>query len=184
MVSIPTLWLPILLSAVAVFVASSVMHMVLGYHKHDVRKLSNEDDTLKAFRALGFEPGDYAVPCAESARELKDPEYIDKVTRGPVVFMTVCQGGPSMGLSLMLWFGYALAVGVFAAYVTGRALGPGASYLPVFRFAGTTAFLAYSFALLQHSIWYQRSWATTARSMADGLVYAALTAGFFGWLWP
>jgi hypothetical protein len=54
----------------------------------------------------------------------------------------------------------------------------------VFRFAGATAFLGYSMALVQHSIWYKRNWTTTLRSMFDGLIFACLTAGTFGWLWP
>lgn len=39
-------------------------------------------------------------------------------------------------------------------------------------------------ALLQNSIWYKRKWSSTLKSMADGLVYALVTAGTFGWLWP
>ena len=43
MVSISALWLPILLSAVIVFVASSIIHMVLPVHRGDYRKLPEED---------------------------------------------------------------------------------------------------------------------------------------------
>ena len=75
-------------------------------------------------------------------------------------------------------------VGVFAAYVAGRALGPGATYLDVFRFAGTTAFAGYGLALLQGSIWWGRKWSTTFKSMVDALIYASLTAGTMGWRWP
>ena len=35
MVGLAALWLPILLSAVIVFVASSLIHMVSGWHKSD-----------------------------------------------------------------------------------------------------------------------------------------------------
>jgi len=45
-------------------------------------------------------------------------------------------------------------------------------------------FGGYALALLQNSIWYKRAWNFTLKSMADGLVYALLTAGTFGWLWP
>jgi Flp pilus assembly protein TadB len=185
MVSIPSLWLPILLAAVIVFVASSLIHMVLGYHKNDVRKLANEEAVSDAFRALGIPPGDYALPCASSTHDLKDPAFQARLAKGPIVFMTVAPGGSAgMGPALAMWFVYCLVVGVFAAYIAGRALGPGAHYLAVFRFAGATAFLGYSLALVQHSIWYKRSWATTARSVFDGLIFACLTAGTFGWLWP
>ena len=89
-----------------------------------------------------------------------------------------------MGLSLFLWFLYALVVSVIAAYVAGGTLAAGTGFLPVFRFAGCVAFTGYSIALLQHSIWYQRSWWTTAKSMFDGLLYGLITAALFGWLWP
>jgi hypothetical protein len=89
-----------------------------------------------------------------------------------------------MGSNLVNWFFYAVVVGVFAAYVASRAAPAGAPYLQVFRFVGTTAFVGYSLALWQFSIWYRRDWSTTLRSTVDGLVYALLTAGMFGWLWP
>lgn len=185
MVPILSLWLPILVSAVLVFVASSLIHMVLGYHKGDVKRLSNENEAMEALRTLKIAPGDYALPCAQSMADMKSPAFVEKMTKGPIVYMTVVAGGPpSMGASLSLWFVYSLVVGVFAAYIAGRALTPESHYLAVFRFAGATSFVGYSLALLQHSIWYKRSWRTTFVSMFDGLVYALLTAGTFGWLWP
>ena len=184
MVPVMSLWLPILLSAVFVFVASSVIHMMLPYHRNDFRKVPKEDETLAAFRKLAIPPGDYGVPCAGSIAGMKDPQFQEKMKAGPIVYMTVLPGGGGMGLSLALWFVYAVVVGIFAAYITGRAVGPGTEYLHVFRFAGCTAFLGYSLALVQHSIWYKRNWGTTLKSMFDGLVYGLLTAGVFGWLWP
>jgi len=184
MVPVMSLWLPILLAAVIVFVTSSVIHMMLGYHHNDYRKLPKEDEALAAFRALAIPPGDYAMPCAGSMAGMNDPAYVEKMKQGPIVYMTVLPGGTGMGLSMVLWFLYAVVVGIFAAYIAGRALAPGAPYLHVFRFAGCTAFVGYSLALLQHSIWYKRNWATTLKSMFDGLVYGLLTAGVFGWLWP
>ena len=185
MVPVLSLAIPVVLSAVIVFVASSVMHMLLRYHSTDLAKLHNEDAVMNALRPLHLLPGDYVAPFAGSAEAMKDPEYLDKMRKGPVFFMTVVKSGPpAMGASLAMWFVYILVVGVFAGYVSGRALGPGASYLEVFRFVGTTAFMGYSLALLQNSIWWKRNWAMTAKSMADGLVYALLTAGTFGWLWP
>jgi hypothetical protein len=185
MVPITALWLPILVSAVFVFLASSVIHMVLGYHKNDMRKLANEDDVQKALRALNIAPGDYAVPCAASMKDMKNPAFLEKMNKGPLVFMTVSPGGPpSMGLALSLWFLYSILVSVFAAYIAGRALTAESHYLAVFRFAGATAFTGYGLALLQNSIWYKRNWGTTLLSVFDGLLYALLTAGTFGWLWP
>jgi hypothetical protein len=184
-VPITSLLLPILVAAVLVFVASSIIHMLLPIHKNDWRAMPAEDRAQAALRTLELSPGDYALPYAGSAAMMKDPAFLEKMTKGPVVIMTVVPPGPpAMGARLALWFGYSVLVGIFAAYVAGRALEPGAHYLSVFRFAGTTAFAAYSLALLQNSIWFNRNWAATLRSMGDGLVYALLTAGTFGWLWP
>ncbi len=185
MVPVSSLWLPILLSAVIVFVASSIIHMVLRYHRTDFRKAPAEDELMEALRKIGVAPGEYMIPCAGSPEGMKDPAFVEKMKRGPVAFITVIESGPpSMGKSLALWFLYCVAVGFFAAYLSGRALAPGSHYLSVFRFAGCTAFVGYTLALWQNSIWYKRAWTTTLKSTIDGLVYAALTAGTFGWLWP
>ena len=77
-----------------------------------------------------------------------------------------------------------MVVGIFAAYIAGRALGPGAEYTSVFRFAGCTAFVGYSLAHIPRSIWYSQPWSTTFKNVFDGLIYGLLTAGAFGWLWP
>lgn len=183
MVPILSLWAPILVAAVLVFVASSILHMVLPYHRSDFRKVDGEDALMESMRKLGIAPGNYMMPHASSPADMKDPVFIEKKKRGPVAVLTVMRD-PSMGASLAQWFVYCVVVGVFAAYVAGRALGPGAEYLAVFRFAGVTAFVAYGLALWQHSIWYKIAWSTTIKSNFDSLIYALLTGGAFGWLWP
>ena len=185
MVGLSALWLPILLSSVLVFVLSSVIHTVLPWHKSDYPKLPNEDRVMDALRPLAIPPGDYMMPRPSSRQEMRSPQFVEKFKRGPVVMFTVFPGGSmSMGKNLVMWFLYSVVVGLFAAYVAGRALPAGAAYLQVFRFAGVTAFVAYSVALWQMSIWYHRSWVTTIKATVDGLIYALLTAGTFGWLWP
>jgi hypothetical protein len=185
MVHIMSLWLPIVVSAVVVFFASFLIHMVLGYHRADYKKLADENGVMDALRKFNIAPGDYLTPCAGSAKEMKDPAFQEKWSKGPVFIMTIMKPGPpSMGGQLGQWFLYCLLVGVFSAYLAGRALPAGAPYLAAFRFAGTAAFLSYAMALPPYSIWYKRSWATTLRGMFDGLVYGCLTGGVFGWLWP
>ncbi len=185
MVGLSALWLPILLSSVLVFVLSSVIHTVLPWHKSDYPKLPNEDRVMDALRPLAIPPGDYMMPRPSSRQEMRTPQFVEKFKRGPVVMLTVFPGGSmSMGKNLVMWFLYSVVVGCFAAYLAGRALPAGAAYLQVFRFAGVTAFVAYSVALWQMSIWYHRSWLTTIKATVDGLIYALLTAGTFGWLWP
>jgi hypothetical protein len=187
MVPLTSLVAPLILSAVLVFVASSIIHMVLPYHRNDVKRipLDKETELLETLRRLNIAPGDYAAPHAGSMAGMKDPAFVAKMTKGPLVFMTLSPGAaPSMGKNLALWFLYIIVVNFFAAYVSGRALAVGSPYPAVFRFMGATAFMGYAMALPQHSIWYRRSWVTTAKSVFDGLVYASLTAGVFGWLWP
>jgi hypothetical protein len=185
MVSLTLLWLPILLSAVIVFVVSSIIHMILPFHRNDFRKIPEEDKVMEALRPFHIPPGDYAMPCAGNLKEMQAPGFIDKMTKGPVGFLTVIPSGPpTMGRSLVLWFVYCIVVGIFAAYIASRALQPGDRYLSVFRFVGCTAFIGYAVALWQNTIWYRRNWRSTLKSTLDGLVYALLTAGTFGWLWP
>lgn len=179
------LWLPMLLSSVIVFIASSLIHMLSPWHKHDYPKLENEDKILGVLRPLAIPPGDYLMPFASSAAETRSREFIEKRKAGPILVMTVLRSEDvSMGKSLVFWFIYSLVVGLFAAYIAGRALPPGASYLQVFRFVGATAFIGYSLALWQMTIWYGRSWRASLKSTVDGLIYGLLTAGTFGWLWP
>ena len=185
MVHLMSLWLPIVLSAVFVFAASSIIHMFLGYHANEWKRLPDEDRAMSALRPLNIPPGEYIMPRAASHKAMQEPAFVEKLKQGPVAFMTVMPSAvPSMGRSLAGWFGYCLVVGVFAGYVAGRALPPGAHYPQVFRFAGCTAFAGYALALWQNSIWYKRALSTTLKANLDGLIYAGLTAGTFGWLWP
>ena len=185
MVGLDALYLPILLSAVIVFVVSSVVHMALPWHKADYAKAADEEKLMDALRPLGLPPGDYMVPRPDSMEQMKSAEFHEKLKKGPVLMMTVFPSGAfAMGKQLVLWFIYSLVVGIFAGYVAGRALGPGTPYLRVFQLVGTTAFIGYCMALWQLSIWYRRAWGTTIRYTVDGLIYALLTAGTFGWLWP
>jgi hypothetical protein len=185
MTELTALWLPILLSAIIVFVTSSIIHMVLPWHKSDYPKMPNEDKFADAVRPLAIPPGDYMVPRPASRDDMRSAEFAEKMKKGPVMMITVMRSGPiSMGRNLSQWFVFCVIVSVFAAYVAGRALPHGAQYLSVFRFAGVAAFLSYSVALWPMSIWYQRAWSITIKSTIDGLIYALLTAGTFGWLWP
>jgi hypothetical protein len=185
MTGLSALWLPILLSSVIVFVVSSILHSVLPWHKSDYQRVPEEDKVMDALRPLAIPPGDYILPRPLKRDDMRSPEFQDKMKKGPIMVLTVMPKGPmSMGRSLGLWFVYTAAVSFFAAYVAGRAVPAGAPYLHVFRFAGATAFIGYSVALWQMSIWYRRKWSTTIKATIDGLIYALLTAGTFGWLWP
>ena len=185
MTELYALWLPILVSSVLVFVVSSVIHMASPWHKNDYRRVPKEDQVIDALRPLEIPPGDYMVPRPSSMQEMRSPEFMEKIKRGPVLMLTVMPNAPTpMGRNLINWFLYLVVVGLFAAYIAGRALPPVSLYLRVFQLVGASAFIGYSLALWQMSIWYRRNWGTTLRATIDGLIYALLTAGVFGWLWP
>jgi hypothetical protein len=185
MVSLASLWLPIVLGAVFVFVVSSVIHMLLGYHWNDYVQVPRQDEVQAALRSLNIPPGDYMLPKPGSPKDLKTPEFQDKWNKGPKAVMTVFPPGPpTMGKQMIQWFVYCLVVAVFAAYVASRTLAPGTDYLQVFRVTGTVAFAGYGLALLQGSIWWGRNWSATLKSVADALAYGLVTGGAFGWLWP
>ena len=185
MVSLAALWLPILVAAVLVFIASSLIHMVLGYHAADYGRLPAEDKVMDALRPFNLAPGDYVTPCPTSPASMRDPEFLARRKRGPVFMMTVFPAGDiQMGGQLAQWFVFALVVGLFAGYVASRALPAGAPYMEVFQITSTVAFVGYGLALWEISIWYRRQWGTTLRSNIDALIYALLTGGAFGWLWP
>ncbi len=186
MVPVLALWLPILVAAVLVFAGSSIIHMFLGYHASDFGKMDAEDEAMDALRPANLAPGDYFMPYADSPDAMNSEAYRKKLERGPAAFLTVVDPNAlkSMGKSFVLWFAYCVLIGVVVAYATGRTLGPDAEYLEVFRFSGTVAFCCYALALPHRSIWYHQKWSTTLKSMFDGLIYACLTGGAFGWLWP
>ena len=186
MISTLSLWLPVLLSAVLVFVASSVIHMVFNWHKNDLQGVPDEDGVMDALRPFDLQPGSYLIPRPESTEEMKSEEFQAKARRGPCAFITVLSKGDSssMGKQLGQWFVYCVVVGLFAAFVASLALGPGAEYMAVFQIVSVAAFMGYALGHPQDAIWMSAGWAATARSMVDGLIYALLTGGAFGWLWP
>jgi hypothetical protein len=185
MVPLTELWLPILLSAVLVFAASSVIHMALQYHKKDYVKLPGEEQLLAAMRAQNLAPGHYIFPCAGSLKEMGTPEMLAKLQQGPVGSMIVRPSGPiSMGTSLVQWFLLSLAISVLVAYAAGLGLAPGTEPMLVFRLASAVALLGYAVTYVTDSIWKGLSWGVTAKFLLDGLVYALCTGGAFAWLWP
>jgi len=178
------LWLPILLSAVIVFIASSIMHMVLPYHKSDYRQLPDEDKLLPSLRAAGLQRGLYIFPhCTH--KEMNSPATQEKYKQGPVGMLTIFTSGPpAMPKFLAMWFVYCLIISIFVANLTAYTVVSVAPYRQVFRVAGIAAFLAYGLANLSNGIWKGQPWGNVIKEVVDGLVYALLTAGTFGWLWP
>jgi len=185
MVPLMSLWLPILLSAVFVFIVSSIIHMMLPYHKSDYRQLPDEEKVLDSLRAASVTRGPVYFFPWHTMKDMNSPEVQEKFKRGPVGILTIRPSGvPQMGKFLGQWFVYCIVISFFVAYLTSRTRTPGAEYLEVFRVAGTAAFLAYGGAQAQQSIWGGQTWVVTTKHVIDSLIYGVVTAATFGWLWP
>lgn len=185
MVSLTSLWLPIVLSAVIVFLASFVVHMVLPHHRSDFRKLPAEADVMEALRRFNLPQGDYMVPKPDSMADMRSKEYQEKLNRGPVFMATIYRNGMrGMSTQMAQWFVFCLVVSLFAGYMASRALETGAPYLRVSQIASTTAFLGYVLARWSEVVWFKRSTSAAIKMTLDGIFYGLLTGGVFGWLWP
>lgn len=185
MVPLASLWLPILVSAVLVFLASWIVHMFLPYHRSDYDKLPQEDAVLDTLRSLKVPTGQYLAPFANTPAQMQQPDYVEKRKRGPALFMTLTTSGETgMGKSLLQWFIYVLIISLLTACLAQLALAAGAPYPDVFKFAGLAAFMAYAVGHPHQSVWYRQKWSVTVKYLLDGLIYSLLTAGVFGWLWP
>ena len=184
MTPLSALWLPIVVSAVIIFFASFIMHMLLPYHRGDYKQLPDEDKALAALRATGLKRGLYVFPFG-THKEMKSPAMIDKYKQGPVGMMiTFPNGTPFLPKFLGLWFGYCLLIGFFVAYLAGHTVAPGTYYLAVFRIVGTAAFLSFGLGPLANVIWKGYPWSFVLKEVVDGLIFALLMVGTFGWLWP
>ena len=185
MVPLMQLWQPIVLSAFVVFIASSVIHMVLKWHAGDYRGLSNEDDVRAVIRKGNPIPGQYILPYCPDMKEMASPAMQQKYNEGPVGVIRVMKNRmPNMGSSLSVWFGFNLLVSLFAAYIASRTLGSGAGYMTVFRVTSAVGFAGYVLGGYQEAIWMGKSWGAAFKDTVDGLIYALLMGGCFGWLWP
>ncbi len=185
MVSILTLWIPILVAAVIVFIVSSAIHSLLTYHHADFKKLPAETSVMDDLRKHNIPEGEYYFPRAATSEEMKLEAYKTNLEKGPSGFLTILKNAkPSMAPMLIQWFVYCIIINIFSAYIAGRMLSPDAHYLEVFRLVGTVSFMGYALGMWQDSIWFSRSWTVTLKYTFDGLIFALLTAGTFGWLWP
>ena len=185
MVSLAELWMPIIASTVAVFVVSSLVHMVLKGHAADYNCLPNEDQVRDALRKGNLAPGFYPLPYCKGMKDMDSPEMVKKFTEGPVGYVVIRpSGSPGMGKFLGAWFLYCALVSFFLAYLAAHTIARGTAYLEVFRVVGTAAFLVYGLSQLLDAIWKGQRLSATFKYIVDGTLYALVTAGVFGWLWP
>ena len=179
-----SLLLPIVVSAVAVFVLTLVLHMT-PWHKSDYLRLPDEDGVMQALRAFNIPPNDYTVPHPGSGDYMKSPEYDAKRAAGPVMNLTVVPSGPwKIGQMMGLWFLFTLVVSASVACVVGTVVPPGGGAHAVFHYVAFITFLTYAMGAVPLSIWYHRKWSTTFKTAVDSLLYALATGWIFSMMWP
>ncbi len=180
-----SLWLPVVVSAVAVFIVSSIVHMVLKYHKADYKKLSDEDSVRQAVGKLGLGPGLYMMPHCADPSQMKDPAVLKKYEEGPVGYLTVMRNGmPKLGGYLLQWFLFCFLVSFVTGYLARHTLPSDADCVMILRLTATVAFMGYGFGYIQDSIWKAIPWSNSLRGLLDAVLYAVTTGAVFCWLWP
>jgi hypothetical protein len=186
MITIAQLWLPILVTAVLIFIASSLIHMVFKWHNSDYRKLDNEDEVRAAIRAGSATPGQYVIPHCADMKDMAGETMQQKFRDGPVAMLTVKAGGPpNMGKALGTWFVFCIAVAALAgclatgAFPAGKTHAHDAGYL-----VGVASFLAYFGGSVQMAIWMGKPWRSVSKDLLDSLIYGTISALVFMWLWP
>ena len=183
MASLEQVLIPVVLSAVLVFVASSLIHMVFKYHNAEYRGFGNEEDVRRALK--GNAPGQYFVPYCPDFKDMKKPEVQQKFIDGPTGMVTLrAPGPPTMGAALGGWFVMNLVVAILAGYLAWKTLPVGISFLAVARVVSIVTFVAYAGGAAANAIWMGKPWSAALKEMFDAFIYGLVTACVFGWLWP
>ncbi len=180
-----TLWLPVLVSAAVVWIASAIVWMALPHHKSDFSKLPEEDGISAALDKAAAKPGQYLLPFMGDMSKMKDPAFVKRLEAGPVAMINMRPPGvPSMAKNLILYFGYCVLVSFFAADIARHTLSYDTTKDVVFRLTGSVAIGFYTLATIPESIWMWRPWNVTLKNIADSIVYGLLTGAVFAMLWP
>ena len=180
------LWLPILLSAVVVFIISSLVHMVFKWHAGDYTALPNEDAVRAAIRGGNPVPGLYVMPHCKEMKDMASEAMLQKYREGPVAHVTIGPNGvPNMGKYLGTWFAWTLVVEVVAAFLAVRLFGLDHQYArAAAKLVGAVTFIGLGFGTVQESIWMMRPWSSSAKYLLDAALYALGSGLVFFWLWP
>ena len=185
MTSLAALWLPIALTTVFIFIASSIIHMMMPWHKSDFSGVPDEAAFRRAVGPMNIPPGDYTVPHCTDMKEMSTPEFKAKMAEGPVMIMTVRPNGQaSMAPMFIGWTLAILAATIIVACVAATTLSPGADTKVVWHTTGLVALGIYAFCDWPQSIWFGRKWSSAIKGTVDGVIYGVITALTFGWMWP
>lgn len=185
MLDLAHLWLPVLLTGVFVFIASSLIHMVFKWHNSDYGKLANEDEVRMVVRAGKPSPGQYVFPHCIDMKQMQEEATMSKFIEGPIGFLTIRKSGPpTMGPALLMWFVFTVLIAAFAALIVVQGLGLQANPRMAGHMIGLISLLAYCGGSIQSAIWMGKPWGSVAKDMLDGFIYATISALTFMCFWP
>ena len=183
MVGLAELWMPVLISAVAVFIASSIIWMALPIHKPDIKSLDNEEDFDNAIRPMNIKPGLYMFPGCHG-KDLKSDAFQARWKSGPWGMLTIAGGPPNFGMNLLKTFISYLVITAMVGYLAGIGLAPGTEYMEVFRVVGTAAILGFCMGSFAGDFFLGKPTRFIITSFIDGVIFALITAGIFATMWP
>lgn len=178
------LWLPIVLTAAACFIASSIMWMALPHHKASMKAIEDEGPLDRALEEMKLSPGGYYLPNCSDKAKMKSDEFKARWKNGPWAFVSIPSGTPNFGFNLLMTLIEFLLIAFVIAYLASAALPAGAEYLKVFQIVGAAAVLAHVLGSIYHNFYQMKTMSHVVACAFDGLVYALLTAGIFAAFWP
>jgi hypothetical protein len=177
------LWLPILVSAAAVWIASAMAWMALPHHTADHRGLPDEKAFADALAKLNIALGNYGFPHCADRKQMKDADFCKRWEQGPRGLLSLW-GPMNMGRNMVLTLFVYLVVSFVIAYLGSVVLPRGSSFAHVFRVLGTAGILSYAFAFIPNNIWFGVYGRTIVMNVLDGIAYGLITGLIFAWLWP
>jgi hypothetical protein len=182
--SLASLWLPILVSGVALFFASFCAWMVLPHHKKDWIGLPNEDAVMAQLKKDNLGGGQYCFPYAATPDAMKSDAYKAKMQAGPRGTLTLWAAPPNMGVNMLCTVLFFVIANAVIAYLAGMVLPPTSDpgdRWKIFRFVGTAGVLTYGTANILNGIWFGRK---MVADIVDGIAYGLITGAIFAMLWP
>lgn len=186
-----SLWLPILLSTAAVWLASMILGMALPHHKQDFIAIpeaqGGEDGFMDDLCKRGIKPGNYLFPDFRSREAMNSPKVQKALNEGPSGHLIIWKAPLTMADKMVGTFIVYLVATTLIAYLATVALPPVLGPTPsakVFQIVTTAGVLTYCFSFIPSAIWWGSYKRTIVANIIDGLIYAAITGAIFAWRWP
>ena len=179
------LWIPIVVSSLAVLGASCVVHVFIAQRLRNWKTLPEEDATVEQLQKSGTGPGFYVFPGTQNrASGASEESRLHRMESGPWGTANIRARQPSIGKALVQSFTFCLVTSILVAYLGTLALSPGDDFSRVFQVIGTAGILAYAFGGIPNAIWLGLDFRSAVLDVVDGIFCGLITGAVFGILWP